>query len=131
MPLTPKGREVMAAMKKEYGDKKGESVFYASQNKGTLKGVEKKNHSPARDVQAFNETFMENADVPQVGIVTGDPGTYSIPTATGMARGVQSFDPTGSPTVTTQTFSASPNSANPGGKSFTPAAVDKFSDGAV
>lgn len=29
----------MANMKKEYGDKKGESVFYASENKGNIKGV--------------------------------------------------------------------------------------------
>ena len=32
MPLTKSGKEVMAAMKKEYGDKKGEQVFYASRN---------------------------------------------------------------------------------------------------
>lgn len=29
-------------MEREYGDKKGKSVFYASKNKGTIKGVEKK-----------------------------------------------------------------------------------------
>ena len=28
-------------MKKEYGKKKGEQVFYASKNKGTIKKVEK------------------------------------------------------------------------------------------
>jgi len=46
MPLTPKGKKVMAAMKSEYGSKKGESVFYASINKGKLKGAEghKKGH---------------------------------------------------------------------------------------
>ncbi len=27
-------------MEKEYGDKKGEQVFYASKNKGTIKGVD-------------------------------------------------------------------------------------------
>lgn len=32
----------MGAMKKEYGAKKGKSVFYASANKKTIKGVEKK-----------------------------------------------------------------------------------------
>lgn len=42
MPLSPKGRQIMKAMKMEYGTKKGESVFYASKNKGTIKGVEKK-----------------------------------------------------------------------------------------
>lgn len=41
MPLTKKGKKVMAAMKKEYGAKKGTSVFYASVNKGTVKGAEK------------------------------------------------------------------------------------------
>ena len=29
-------------MTKKYGEKKGEQVFYASANKGTIKGVEKK-----------------------------------------------------------------------------------------
>lgn len=31
----------MASMKRQYGSKKGESVFYASRNKGTTKGVDK------------------------------------------------------------------------------------------
>lgn len=34
----------MSAMKKTYGDKRGESVFYASANKGTIKGVEPPKH---------------------------------------------------------------------------------------
>ena len=42
MPLTKKGSKIKSAMQKEYGKKKGESVFYASANKGTIKGVEKK-----------------------------------------------------------------------------------------
>ena len=41
MPLTPKGRKTMKAMKKTYGAKKGEQVFHASRNKGTIKGVDK------------------------------------------------------------------------------------------
>jgi hypothetical protein len=40
MPLTSKGEEVMSAMKKQYGGEKGEEVFYASKNKGTLTGVD-------------------------------------------------------------------------------------------
>ncbi len=39
MPLTAKGEEIKSNMEKEYGPKKGESVFYASANKGTIKGV--------------------------------------------------------------------------------------------
>ena len=42
VPLNAKGAKVMNAMKKQYGDKRGESVFYASANKGTIKGVEGK-----------------------------------------------------------------------------------------
>ena len=42
MPLSNKGSKIMRAMKKEYGTKKGEKVFYASKNKGTIKSVEEK-----------------------------------------------------------------------------------------
>lgn len=42
MPLSEKGRTILTSMKKEYGAKKGESVFYASERKGTIKGVKKK-----------------------------------------------------------------------------------------
>ena len=41
MPLNKKGKKIKAAMMKEYGSKKGEQVFYASENKGTIKGVTK------------------------------------------------------------------------------------------
>ena len=41
MPLTKKGETIKAAMRKEYGAEKGERVFYASQNKGTIKGTHK------------------------------------------------------------------------------------------
>ena len=34
MPLTASGAKVKASMTKEYGAKKGKSVFYASMNKG-------------------------------------------------------------------------------------------------
>lgn len=39
MPMTKKGQKIMKAMRKEYGAKKAEKVFYASANKGTIKGV--------------------------------------------------------------------------------------------
>ena len=39
MPLTSKGAEIKHEMEKEYGEKKGEQVFYASANKGTITGV--------------------------------------------------------------------------------------------
>ncbi len=42
MPLTKKGRKIHAAMIQEYGRKRGEAVFYASRNKGVIKGVDYK-----------------------------------------------------------------------------------------
>jgi hypothetical protein len=42
MPLTKKGKKILANMKKHYGSSKGKKVFYASQNKGTIKGTHKK-----------------------------------------------------------------------------------------
>lgn len=41
MPLTKKGKKVKAAMKKQYGKEKGEQVFYATENKGKVKGLVK------------------------------------------------------------------------------------------
>jgi hypothetical protein len=40
MPLTKKGKKILGAMEGEYGAKKGKSVFYASINKGKVKGAE-------------------------------------------------------------------------------------------
>lgn len=51
MPLTPKGKEIMHNMDREYGDKKGKQVFYASRNKGTISGVEKKKHDLAKKMK--------------------------------------------------------------------------------
>jgi len=42
MPLTKKGKKIKSAMQKEYGKKKGEKVFYATENKGKIKGIKKK-----------------------------------------------------------------------------------------
>lgn len=41
MPITKKGKKIMESMKHEYGERKGKEVFYASENKGTIKGVHK------------------------------------------------------------------------------------------
>jgi hypothetical protein len=40
MPLTAKGEEIKSAMEKQYGAEKGEEVFYASKNAGTITGVD-------------------------------------------------------------------------------------------
>lgn len=41
MPLNDKQKKVKRAMKKEYGDKKGEQVFYAWENKQKSKAKRK------------------------------------------------------------------------------------------
>jgi hypothetical protein len=40
MPLTKKGRKIKAAFVEQYGEEKGEQVFYASKNAGTISGVD-------------------------------------------------------------------------------------------
>jgi len=41
-PLTKKGEKVKKELVKEYGKKKGTSVLYAMEKKGTAKGITKK-----------------------------------------------------------------------------------------
>jgi len=45
VPLTDKGQKILGSMKEQYGSEKGESVFYASANKGTITGIEKRKHA--------------------------------------------------------------------------------------
>lgn len=53
MPLTPKGKKILAAMVSHYkkkgdGKEKGKQVFYAMINEGKLAGVEKKTKAKAK-----------------------------------------------------------------------------------
>jgi hypothetical protein len=41
MPLTNTGKKILNNMKKKYGPKKAERVFYASKNAGKITGVDK------------------------------------------------------------------------------------------
>ena len=57
MPLTAKGKKIMRSMKEQYGSKKGKEVFYASQNKGTIKGTHKQ---AADEIQAcYMQGYMD------------------------------------------------------------------------
>ena len=51
MPVTPKGFAILKNMVKEYGAKKGKSVFYASSNKGAIKGVHGEKPHPSSPTQ--------------------------------------------------------------------------------
>lgn len=39
-PLTDKGKEIMASLKEQYGEEKGEQVFYAMKNSGKIGGID-------------------------------------------------------------------------------------------
>lgn len=39
MALTPKGRKIRSAMRKHYGPKLGDHVFYGAACRGTIRGV--------------------------------------------------------------------------------------------
>lgn len=41
MPMSKAGRKIMANLKKQYGEKKGEGIFYAMENKGEIPGMKK------------------------------------------------------------------------------------------
>lgn len=59
MPLTAKGKKIKRNMEKEYGAKKGKQVFYASQNKGTIKGTHKMSSAQDAYVQGFVDKCAE------------------------------------------------------------------------
>ncbi len=48
MPLSKKGAKIKRAMAKTYGAKKGASVFHASKNAGTIKGVYRRKPTKAK-----------------------------------------------------------------------------------
>lgn len=52
MPLTKKGKKIKGKMKEKYGKKKGEEVFHASANAGTIKGVEGRRRRATRATRA-------------------------------------------------------------------------------
>lgn len=39
MPLSRKGRKIRSAMRREYGNKKADRVFFASENAGKIRGL--------------------------------------------------------------------------------------------
>ena len=64
MPLNKKGKKIMTSMKKQYGKKRGEQVFYASLNKKKIKGVKKSGYNStsinttSRRLRSTNTTIV-------------------------------------------------------------------------
>jgi len=74
MPLTKKGKKIKKSFKKQYG-KDADKVFYASANKGTLKGVIKKSKGGGFDYEGEAYGTTPSASFSQVD--TGDLGSES------------------------------------------------------
>jgi len=63
MPLTEKGDKIKSAMQEQYGEKKGEQVFYASKNKGTITGVDSKTTvTHSRSVPGLGRTTVSHTN---------------------------------------------------------------------
>jgi len=62
MPLTEKGEKIKGNMEQTYGKEKGEEVFYASKNKGTITGVDA--HVPHRPGKEGVEGKSDDKRVP-------------------------------------------------------------------
>jgi len=77
MPLTEKGRKIKAEMKDQYGPEKGEEVFHASRNKGTIEGVESNSSSNPNPLPP-----PERGGTPKrIGEDMGEPGGPHTPGA--------------------------------------------------
>jgi uncharacterized protein len=88
MPLTKKGRKIKAAMVEQYGEEKGEQIFYASKNAGSISGVDV-GWTPASRAAAANKKASPNQETPgskrgPAGI-GGQQPTNSTPSPTGPA----------------------------------------------
>jgi len=64
MPLTEKGEKIKGAMQQNYGKEKGEAVFYASKNKGTIKGVDKADAETEPGEKKQEDEEQEAQDLP-------------------------------------------------------------------
>jgi hypothetical protein len=69
MPLTGKGEKIKKHMEEEYGHKKGESVFYASANKGNITNV----HGKSDDTDDPNAVALFGPFSPRAGQNLIDP----------------------------------------------------------
>ena len=79
MPLTPKGKKIQAAMKKQYGSKKGVQVFNAAANKGTVKGVKKKTASAGAKKKPVRAVKLAKGGAPKSKSRVNGAGNYTKP----------------------------------------------------
>lgn len=85
MPLSKKGSKILGNMQSEYGDKKGESVFYASINAGKVTGAEKGKRGGGAVASALR--------------VARKLATGGLPEGLPPAQGMPGMSPQGSPGI--------------------------------
>lgn len=88
MPLNSKGKKIKDKMVKQYGKKKGESVFYAMENSGKLKKVVKLSVGGGRDASKGD-------------FGTGNPGPGDTGGAGGYDKNTRQFGNVGSSPTST------------------------------
>ena len=78
MPLTAKGEKIKSAMEKTYGPEKGEQVFYASKQKKSITGVDRKDaeNTPALEAQKAGKEEKRQ----QASQAAGEHGEADLPT---------------------------------------------------
>ena len=92
MPLNDKGKKILASMEKQYGKKKGKTVFYAMENSGKLKGIKK----------AYSGDFMSAATSSSM-YESGKAAADSFQASYSGGDGGSNQQTTGSKTTTTTT----------------------------
>lgn len=61
-PLTEKGAKIKHNMEREYGKTRGERVFYASRNKGTISGVDRAAESERQTKDLADGKYVSGRD---------------------------------------------------------------------
>lgn len=117
MPLNEKGKKILASMKKQYGTKKGESVFYAMENSGKLTKVVKARGGMDASKSDFGVSTPSPGD-------TGGAGGFDRDTQQFGDRGSSPTSTGGKGTPTALSFSQTSSPNNTQSKvSFMPASV--------
>ena len=118
-------------MKDQYGSKRGEQVFYASKNKGKIKGVEKKKNGglgqksgpPPKKGPASQGIIVKKLSVgggADMGASAGSPGPGDTGGAGGFDKSTSQFGAKGSsPTSTGGGNATVAKTTTSGNKSFT------------
>lgn len=122
MPLTPTGKEVLANMQKEYGAKKGKSVFYAmAHSKGS-----KWHHSP----DSYTDD-NPHGEAPGRNHYSSEPTNMNGPETAqkaGASRGsIQQSDGTDNPRANNRTKSAAIPGDSPNGTTRFPN-IDEYNE---